>query len=173
MNKRLKLLLIVPFVVLFSFALFKRNIPSDYNPEFNTPNAPIVLATSLADTLGQTTFQKLHIRDVEGIKVKYPSGNYASYFEYEAERNTVLHVISNQPFARYAQLADTRARKISADELKLVQSTVTGLEFESTSFWSVNPDEYEVYECLKSPMKHTVLVNKKSNKILHRIEYKA
>ena len=44
--------------------------------------------------------------------------------------------------------------------------------FDSNWVAPVGPDldAFEVYECLKSPVRHTILISKNSRRVLHRIE---
>ena len=169
MNRKTKGLLVIPMAILFSLAILKKPVSPSHSPR--GIHAPELFSTTLSDTLSVKTFQKLHIPDVVGLKVKYPTGKYACYFEYTADRETVLDAISSQPFSRYASLADTKCREISFEQLKQLKTTVSGFEIEnSTSFWTAEEKEFEVYECLKSPLKHTLLVNTKTNRVLHRVE---
>jgi hypothetical protein len=173
MTRKTKGFLIIPMAILFSLAILKKPVSSSYYPDFGI-HTPVLFSTTLSDTLSLKTFQKLHIQDVEGIKVKYPTGKYACYFEYTADPEVLLDAISSQPFSKYTLLADTRCRAISFDQLKQLKTSVSDFEFEnSTTFWTVEEKEFEVYECLKSPLKHTILIDRKSNKVLHRVEYKA
>jgi len=171
MNKRIKALLIVPFVVLFSFALFKKNIhePGHHTVDGNTA---IILATSLADTLGEKAFQKLRIADVAGVKVKYPTGNFASYFEYQADHQNLLRAVGSLPAAVYAKRFDTFCRPISYESLPEELHHPSGLEQENASaFWFAPKEDYLVYDCLKAPFRHTLLLHKTTNKVIHRVEF--
>lgn len=170
MTRKTKGFLIIPMAILFSLAILKKPVPS-YHPDFGT-NTPVLFSTTLSDTLSLKTFQKLHIQDVVGIQVKYPTGKYACYFEYKADPEAVLGAISSQPFSRYASLADTQCREVSYEQLKELKTTVSGFEVEnSTTFWMADEKEFEVYECLKSPLKHTLLIDAKTNRVLHRVEF--
>jgi len=171
MNKRLKVLLMVPFAVLFSFALFKKNIPQPDHQALHG-NTPIILATSLADTLGESAFQRLHIADVDGIKVKYPTGNFASYFEYQADHQNLLRAVGSLPATLYASRVDTSCRPISFENLPTELQHPCDLEQENAStFWFASREDYVVYDCLKAPFRHTLLLHKTTNMVIHRIEF--
>lgn len=174
MNRKTKgFLLAIPLGILFSLALIKRPMKVMDFVDTETASA-IAFRTTLADTLGEKTFQKLHIANVEGVKIKYITGNTTSYFEYRADSKTVIKAISELPFPKYASLADTRCRPIPFERVRERKGSITSLEYQnSESFWNVNESNVEVYECLKGDELHTLLIDKKSNRILHRIEFQA
>lgn len=162
---------IIPFLILFSLAACK---PSDQSGTGSTLQfvPPLIVRTELADTLPAKAIQKLKLKNVQGIKIKYPTGQHVSYFDYNADRNTVLDAISTLPFSKYSPLADTTCRKVSVEAIEQMKSMITEEERESGSlFWQASFDEFELYECLKAPFRHTLLIGKKTNRIIHRIEY--
>lgn len=132
---------------------------------------PLVLSTSLNDTLSPKAMRALNLEKVTGLKVKYITGHYASYFEYEADRRQVLKTISQLPFSQYAAAADTVCSPLTRTDLALLRQHISSVELENaSSFWTADLEEFEVYECLKSPLKHTILISKNSRRVLHRIE---
>ncbi len=167
----MRVLLLLPLLILFSLAACKKS------ERFNTFDKsalppPLVVFTSLANTLPANAFQNLHVQNVQGIKLKYATGQYVSYFEYEADRNTVLQAIGNVPFSIHSTLADTTCRKVTNESLEMLKSMVSMEEVDmGISFWEAGAHETEVYECLKPPFKHILIINRASTRIRHRIEY--
>jgi hypothetical protein len=163
---------IIPLLILFSFAACKKpaSIANDDFPTSTLP--PLVLRASLKDTLSLKALKALQLDDLAGVKIKYNSGNYASYFEYEADREVLLKTMASLPFPKYAIKADTVCYQVSYRDLASIRQRITPTEYEASAFfWDTAIDEYDVFECLKSPMRHTLLISKRTKKIYHRIEY--
>lgn len=164
-------ILVIPFLVLFSLASCKR--ADQYGTRTTLELLPpLVVRTALADTLPDRAMQNLRLENVQGIKVKYATGRYTSYFDYEADRSTVLSTIGKLPFSKHAQLADTTCRRIPNESIELMKSIVSAEEQETgTLFWDADVNEFDVYECFKAPFRHTLLIGKKTTRVIHRIEY--
>ena len=76
------------------------------------------------------------------------------------------------PFPGMLVLADTKCRRISAQELIQLKMKISAIEFENSgNFWNVEENEFDVYECLKTPIRHTLLISKTTKRVLHRIEF--
>jgi hypothetical protein len=162
--------IVIPLLLLFTFAC-KKPAASIHDDAF-ADIPPLILRTSLKDTLTRNVLTTLQLNDAEGVKIKYQNGNYASYFAYEADHDALLQAIGSLPFPRYAIKADTVCYPISFRDIALLKQKVTGAEYEASSFfWDVDETKYDVYECLKPPMRHTLLVSKSSKQVLHRAEY--
>lgn len=132
----------------------------------------IVFATSLSDTLPQKTLEQLKVTDAMGIKIASTNGTYVSYFEYKAEPCNVVKALTNLAFSKAAVLADTTCRRIPNKNLDELKSQVSLLEVEhSDFFWTANSGGMEAFECIKPPFKHTLIVDKNSTRIFHRIEF--
>lgn len=168
----MKQFLTLPLLLLLGLAACqkpKENIESSYN--YNSFE-PLVLYTSLHDTLSEKAMKGMKLEKVDGLKIKYPTGNYSSYFEYMADPHDVLREIGHASFPVYASIADTLCRKVDYKTLALMRQNISATEQETCSFfWNVNEHEFEVYECFKGSLKHTLLINHHSNQILHRIEF--
>ena len=137
---------------------------------FRTTTAAIFQAP-ITDTLPPKAVQALSLSHVNGIQVKYLSGKDVYYFAYPADKKTLLRTIANLPFSKYSIVADTLCRKSSHHALTFLQEEISPTEYKnSRSFWEADKEEFEVYECIKSPMRHTLLVSKKSGQVFHRIE---
>ncbi|HEX5168036.1 MAG TPA: hypothetical protein VFW11_02600 [Cyclobacteriaceae bacterium] len=131
----------------------------------------IIFYTLLADSLSAKAIDALRVGDVTGIKVKYLSGRECRYFEYDAEKSLVIRTISQLPFTPYSKYSDTLCRKINDEDLTRLRRTISSTEYEnSSSFWNNDSETVDVYECIKSPFRHTLVIDRKSNHILHRIE---
>jgi hypothetical protein len=158
----------LPLLLLLSIVACKK--PNLDAGSLSNDISPIIFYTSLADTLPAKTYQQLHVDHVTGIKIKDLQGHEVRYFEYQADRDILLKALSHTPFEKYALLSDTVCRRITFNELSTIN--ISPAERKASSFfWDSEEDEYEVYACIKSPMKHWVLINRSSRKILHRIEY--
>lgn len=133
---------------------------------------PLVLSTSIYDSLPQKTVQALNLGDITGLKFKYTTGLYANYFAYEADPQAVLNAISELPFQLSGSLADTLCHKITFNEIRALQQNISRTELERTSFfWNTDPVTMAMFECIKPPYRHTLLLTKNSDRILHRIEF--
>jgi hypothetical protein len=166
----MRLSFIFPCLLVLSALSCKKPGRSNLTPD-PASIPPLVLATSLSDTISPNALRALKLEKVTGLKVKYITGHFASYFEYEADGKQILKTISQLPFSRYATLADTVCSPLTPVDLALLRKHVSGDEIKhGSSFWTADLEEFELYECLKSPLKHTILIGKNSRRILHRIE---
>lgn len=132
---------------------------------------PLVLATSIHDSLPKEAIELLNLEGVTGIKVQYYSGLYSKYFEYSADKTIVLDALSELPFPMHANYSDTRCRPINFQELDIIQKNISTVEVQSASaFWSAHDSKEEIFECIKPPFRHTIRIAKDSRNIRHRIE---
>jgi hypothetical protein len=163
----------LPFLLIFAFCGCHEMKPKQLTHEQAEAAPPLLLYTSLDDSLSPKAIQSLNLKEkVTGLKVKYMTGRYTSYFEYEADGDQVLLAISRLPFSRYAERADTLCIRMDYRYLEVMKKNISDTEYENTStFWTAG-DAFEVYECNKEPYLHTVLIDRRSNKILHRVEYR-
>jgi len=167
--------LIYLFQGLFIVALFACERPADttYASEWNESEKPTMYAVSLYDTLPAKLISGIAIHEIHGIKASYASGRSTCYFEYDANAKDILQAISRLPFKRLDMaVADTLVREpdttFSLGGKRLLSETELKA---SDFFWNIQPDQFTYYECLKSPARHTLLIHKKTGRILHRIEY--
>jgi hypothetical protein len=139
----------------------------------NTTMAPIVFYTSLADTLPKRTFEKLGLRDrVVGVKINNLTGMDVRYFQYEADPDVLIKALSETPFDINTQSpADIQCHEITYGDLTFSFQNVSDAESNyAASFLNSFHEGYEVYECVKSPLKHQVLIQRNTNRVFHRIE---
>lgn len=178
MSKAVKIGLILP-VVLIGYALTLKKPASLTRP--GTPGTdvpakqvvppPLVVYTSLSDTLTPEALRSLGIDDVTGIKLKSINGLYACYFQYHAEAKKLLDTFAGLPFHRSAVVADTVCRKVPFYAFESWRKNITAAELQSApDFWFASPEEFEVYECIKPPMRHQILISKTDNRVMHRAE---
>lgn len=133
--------------------------------------APLVGKTALEDTLPEEVIRELGIGQVNGVKLQYGASRYASYYAYNADPDKVIATLARLPFTRYAVVADTTCYKSSFEVLAEMQQGLSDVELESSAFfWNASHEEFEVYECLKTPVRHTLLVNRRLGMVYHRIE---
>src|SRR5688572_5867956 len=135
----------------------------------------ISFATDLREFVPEKSLKLLkYDGSTEGQKFAHPGVGYVSYFEYAANEADVLAMLAVLPFSKYAVVADTIAYKVDIRMLEFERQKATAEEIEiAHNFWNASPNEYTAYECRKFPWRHVVLVNNKTNQVLHRIEHKA
>jgi hypothetical protein len=133
---------------------------------------PLVLSTSIHDSLPAKAVETLMLNGLAGLKYKYVTGLHSSYFEYYADPTLLFKTLSELPFSMNGVMADTRCQSSTFHEFDLLRQNLTLAEYESESFfWDVDRSEVEVFECLKPPFRHTIQVTKKTNRIFHRIQF--
>jgi hypothetical protein len=163
----MKILLSIPLVILLALGACKKpvmEVPLGFVP-------PLVLATSIQDSLPLNAVKVLSLEGVSGLKIQHYNGLYTSYFEYEADKNLLLNTISALPFRMDDKKADTRCHLISRGDLEDIKQNLQPQELENSSFfWNADPSDLKVFECVKPPFRHTIQMKRNSNRILHRIE---
>jgi hypothetical protein len=161
--------LILPSLLILSiFACTKPNDKSYLPDEYANPK---LTSVTLRDTLPASSLANLFIQESKGVKATYVTGRFTTYFEYNANQQDLLKTINTLPFDINTRLSDTLCRKIDGQFSLSGKQFLSNEEIESSSFfWNINPEDFTYYECIKSPMRHTILLDKHSNRILHRIE---
>jgi hypothetical protein len=131
---------------------------------------PLVLSTSLYDSLPGTVVDMLGLSGVEGTKIKYRSGLYASYYRYSVDRQKLLGAFTLMAVPIRDNIADTSYRLLTRAELQSVSNTLPLSEFAyDEGFWSAALDQFEVLESIKPPFRHIVLVSKVEGTVFHRV----
>jgi hypothetical protein len=132
--------------------------------------SPTFKHISLYDTLPENVVNYIAATEINGVRAMYSSGRHTSYLEYEADPMRVLFAVQSIPFAMH-EGGDTLCRDMN-QKFSLSGNRVLSKEEQQQAsfFWNMNPDEFVYYECLKGSQRHTILVSKNSNRILHRIE---
>jgi hypothetical protein len=160
---------ILPVLLILSiFACEKPKYNSYLPDEFANPQ---ITQATLLDTVSEKLLSNLTIQELKGVKATYVTGRYTCYFEYNANQHDILKVINTLPFNINTRLSDTLCRKIDEPFSLSGKRILSDQEVASSVFfWNINPEDFTYYECIKSPMRHTILLDKHSNRILHRIE---
>ncbi len=133
---------------------------------------PLVLSTSIHDSLPSKVVKTLKLDGLTGLKYKYVTGLYSSYFEYQADPALLLETLSALPFSMHGDMADTHCHAATFQEFDLSRQKLTLAEYESESFfWDIDRAEVELFECRKPPFLHTIQITKRTNRIFHRIQF--
>jgi hypothetical protein len=161
--------LILPVLLVLSiFACTKPKETSYLPDEYANPQ---ITSALLRDTLSSHSLSTVAIQELKGVKATYVTGRYTCYFEYNANQHDLLKAINTLPFDINTRLSDTLCRKIEREFSLSGKQILSREEIESSAFfWNINPEDFTYYECIKSPMRHTILLDKHSNRILHRVE---
>lgn len=163
---------------LFFSVLLLLSIVACKKPSYSTDglvydhSMPVLFYTSLADTLPKKTFDQLNLSDrVVGIKINNLNGLDVRYFEYQADPDVMIGALSKMAFDKHEIRADTLCRKITSQEMRLTFEQVSSSELAyASSFFNSTSASFEFYECLKSPYRHHVVIDRVTNKVMHRIE---
>ena len=113
------------------------------------------------------------IQEIHGVKIMdYDRNKVEYYFEYEATGIDTLKMIASLPFSIDDRVSSVGPMLMESDSNPLeVNSSFTEEARNATSFfWNAKAEDFTFYECIKSPMKHTLLISKTSSRILHKVE---
>lgn len=149
------------FIVYTSLGLVKSNEVVDTSTTYISDSS--VRESILGYTLP-------NLREIHGIKIT-KADRVAYYYEYEADYNQVLNLLASMPFQLDNNRTSVQCGWMNSDSNPLDFKNLSQTELDASSFfWNVIPEEYSFYECLKSPLKHTVMISKTTSRILHRVE---
>jgi hypothetical protein len=153
------------FLVLLWVAIAGCKRPSDESSFNQSPD--IVFTTSLADTLPPKTIEQLHLGKIRGTRFLSVNGTDIRYFEYTCDPEKLLRALSISGFDIDAKIADTACRRISKDVL------LTALNRDRNDydlkFLNAVSNDVDIYECVKPPLFHHIVVNRTSKKVIHRV----
>jgi hypothetical protein len=169
----MKIALLFPLSLIVAIAACKRPTAAiNQTGIWDEASAPSIDKTSLWDTIPARFIANVNIKEVNGVKASYTSGRSTSYHEYEVSSVEKLLVsISSLPFKNTNAINDTTCRAINTVFSLSGKDIVSEEEIKAADFfWRINPADYDYYECIKTPMRHTILINKKTRRVLHRIE---
>lgn len=131
---------------------------------------PLVLATSLRDSLPDNVVETLNLGSVEGTKIKYHNGLFVSYYHYSTDRQKLLNAFALMPAPIRDKIADTSYRMVSHAELKELNNTLPLTEFScDEGFWSASTEQFDVVESIKPPYRHILLLSKSDHTVFHRV----
>ena len=151
------------------FAAFIVYLPTKrINPE---TGFSISYASIQADILNHVSIDG--IQEIHGVKIiDYDKNKIEYYFEYEATGIDTLKMIALLPFSIDDRASCVAPMLMESDSNPLeVNPSFTKEVRDATSFfWDAKAEEFTFYECIKSPMKHTLLISKTSSRILHKVE---
>lgn len=114
-----------------------------------------------------------NIQEIHGVKIMdYDHQKVEYYFEYEANEMDTLKMIASLPFVVDNNISNVAPVRMESNSNPLdVNPTFTEEIRDAIAFFSnAKAEEFTFYECVKSPMKHTLLVSKTSSRILHKVE---
>jgi len=154
------------FAVLTIYLPSKEPIEGQYEIYFGNSSSD---ASVENEVFGDANFV---LNQLHGVKILNPdTGKYTYYFEYIANKQDTLRRIEALPFLKDNRPSSLSCELMNAPLNPLDGSTLTQEERDDTSFfWDAQPDEFTFYECYKSPVKHTLLLSKTSDRILHKVE---
>lgn len=164
----------IPLLLLFALAACHTRQPLIDAAFVNDAVGPVVLHASLEDTLSPAFMQVLHLEKVEGLNVKYLSGKEAHYFAYIADADAVLRAVAHTAFSKHITIADTVCRRIDRRALDMLAQPLHATERGAGAFfWEADAGEFEAYECVRGPIRHTLLISRATRNVLHRVEFSA
>jgi hypothetical protein len=164
----------IPLLLLFALAAYDTHREVVDMASVTDAVGPVVLHASLEDTLSPAFLQALRLEQVEGLNVTYLSGKQAHYFAYIADADAVLRAVVHTAFSKYIPLADTTCRRIDRRAIDVLAQSLHATERGAGAFfWEANADEFEAYECVRGPIRHTLLISRATRNVLHRVEFSA
>lgn len=112
------------------------------------------------------------LRQLNGVRIiNSDTGKYTYYFEYIANQQDTLKRISALPFLKDNRPSSLMCELMNAPFNPLDDAALTHEERDAAAFfWNARAEDFIFYECYKSPVKHTLLLSKTSDLILHRVE---
>lgn len=148
-------------------------LPERLSPETGEVSEPppLVTTTALADSIPGHILDSIGLADVTGIRLTFPSRPAVNYFTYKCNKHTLKVALSRIPFPISRGMADVSYRLMGFEELAKMKEQVPTSEPENApAFWSGNEEDYEAVECLKPPFRHIILMSRKSDEVMHRVE---
>ena len=162
-------LLIFPLTLLYFISITKKTFPQNDSLSFQNSETT-AYPVSLNDTLPLASITAMGAIEKHGVMIKSSTGLFTAFYEYEADHDKVLLEISRLPFIPDHNINDLKC--LSIEPWKAIQTDqLSKRDAEKVSFFtSANADQYVAFECRKSPVKHTLLLDTRSRRVLHKIE---
>jgi hypothetical protein len=151
------------------FAAFVVYLPTERN--YAGSGISVSYASVQMDILNHVSIS--YIREIRGVKITdFERHKVEFYFEYEANAQDTLKLIASLPSAIDNEVSSVAPMLMESDINPMeISEAYTEEAREATSFfWNAKAEDYTFYECIKSPMKHTLLISKSSSRILHKVE---
>lgn len=124
---------------------------------------------SLHDSLPDSYLLQVKPKEIQGYQVSKSIHENIYYFEYTARHEDVLKGLSMLPFHADSLRADVQSRIIAGTELTRIRNLLRDSDI-IRSVDQPNLDEYAVFECLKTPQHHFVLLHRTSDRVIHIIQ---
>lgn len=125
---------------------------------------------SITDTMPSKYVELLNLGRTSGLQFNYGDRHPKTYFEYRGDKHEVLDALAQLGFSKNSARADTRCRTLESSRFIEMRGVIREEERNQADFfWGIEPDEYNIYECLKTPLRHLVLIEKNSDKVLHLV----
>ena len=160
MNKRIILYILPLFLILYVFI-----------PKRTLTELPTIQSITLADSIPVEYYRQLTVVEKQGNRI-VENGKVVTYLEYETDPDQLLKTIARLPFSMHAVRADTTCLEIGFYGFEAVRNSLSESELQAGAYyWSVKPEDYQRFECVKGNEKHTLLIRKDSDQVMHRIEY--
>ena len=117
--------------------------------------------------------QDFQVQQLHGVKIVNPdTGKVTYYFEYIANKQDTLRRIAALPFLKDNRPSSLACELMNSSVDPLDNAALTQEERDVTAFfWQSRAEDFIFYECYKSPVKHTLLLSKTSDRILHKVEF--
>lgn len=141
--------------------------PAGSDKQYTADETVAIFATSLADTIPVNLVNELAIGNPQGIRMIPLRGTEVRYFEYTCDPNLLMGTLSRIPINILDGNSDLAVREVSG---KIFIKPTQRELMHAATFWSAS-DSYKAYEIIKGPIKHELLVDWSSNRILHRVIY--
>lgn len=154
------------------FAAFIIHLPESRKAESPVWNSGYAISDASVqnEIFKDPSFQ---VQQSAGVKVYHAeTGKVVYYFDYIANKQDTLRRIAALPFRK-----DNRPSSLSCELMDSPINPLTVLpsseEIKNATafFWENEAEEFTFYECYKSPVKHTLLLSKTSDRILHKVEF--
>lgn len=113
------------------------------------------------------------LEQLNGVKIfNADTGKYTYYFEYLANKQDTIRRISALSFLKDNHPSSIVCELMNSPLDPLDNSALTQEQRDATAFFcNAQAADYVFYECYKSPVKHTLLLSKTSDRILHKVEF--
>ncbi len=134
-------------------------------------NEPIVeekIITELYPELGEEQYE---FQNINGIQLQYLAGFYEYYFKYSCDIKLVSDFICHMMVESFNEVEPDSSCTLTTTPT-LIETNLTSQTLEELSFFFEYEDleQYEILETTKTPFRHTLIIDKKSQIIYHRIE---
>jgi hypothetical protein len=132
---------------------------------------PSVTPAYLNDSLPPSLLKETGARQLQGYRLMKTPDSYTYFFEYEANQKELLRQMARVPFAADSLRADVQCRIITdIEKLESLKRNFKEGLIARNFFLKNNLNDYTVYECVKSPQHHIIMLNKHSDNVIHVIQ---